>query len=204
LAVVARLRLARVPLAVLARLRLARVPLAVLARVVDRDAVDRVVVVRAVLAARGALGLRAAARLVVARPELASLGLASLAAAARVVPDRAVLGSLAVARLGAALLAVVLRLVLLPPLAALLLAALLLAVLRLVLPRVVPVALRLPVARVRLLPAAGLPDVSVMSLCPSLKTYPGGTGVMTAQRAGAGHIAPTMTRRPQIRVTPGG
>jgi hypothetical protein len=81
--------------------------------------------------------------------------------------------------------------VVLPPLVVLLLAVLLLAALRLVAPRVFPpLAPRLPVVRVRLLPAAGLPGVSAMSLCPSLKTYLGGTGVMTAQRAGAGHIAP--------------
>ena len=80
----------------------------------------------------------------------------------------------------------VLRLVLLL-LAALLLAALLLAALLLAVLRVVPpLAARLPVAR--LLPGVGLPVVSAMSLCPSLRTYPGGTGVMTAQRAGAGHL----------------
>jgi hypothetical protein len=72
-----------------------------------------------------------------------------------------------------------------PRLVLLLLTALLLAVLLLAALRVVPpLAARLPVAR--LLPGVDLPVVSAMSLCPSLRTYPGGTGVMTAQRAGAG------------------
>jgi len=106
---------------------------------------------------------------------------------------------LAAARLDAVLLpvlvvlprAVVLRAgvprLVLPFLAALLPTALLPAAVLLAALRVVPpLAARLPVAR--LLPGVGLPVVSAMSLCPSLRTYPGGTGVMTAQRAGAGHL----------------
>jgi hypothetical protein len=136
----------------------------VLDRAVLRAVLDRVVVLRAVVAGRDAVGLLAVVR----------LGLALPAVAARVALDRAVPGLLAVPRLGAVLLAVVLLAVvarlalvrpLLRPLVVLLLVVLLLAVLRLEAPRAVPpLDPRFPVARVRLLPAAGLPGVSAMSL----------------------------------------